>query len=198
MNLTLNQFELPIRISQDRPVTDEELMRLSAENEPMRFERDANGEVIVMTPTGTGGGRIESRVYLELGIWARQDGRGEALGSNTGFKLPDSSIRAADTAWMSSQRWNALDAEELKRFARACPEFVIEIRSESDRLAPLQAKMQMWIANGAEVAWLIDPIEKSVTIYRLGDEPAHLDHPTSVQGTGPIAGFELVMSRIWE
>ncbi len=198
MNLALNQFELPIRISQDRPVTDEELMRLSAENEPMRFERDANGEVIVMTPTGTGGGRIESRVYLELGIWARADGRGEAAGSNTGFKLPDSSVRAADAAWMSLSRWDALDAEELKRFARACPEFVIEVRSESDRLAPLQEKMKMWIANGAEVAWLIDPIEKAVTIYRPGGQPEHLTHPTSVQGTGPIAGFELVMSRIWD
>jgi Uma2 family endonuclease len=198
MNLTLNQFELPIRISQDRPVTDDELMRLSAENELMRFERDANGEIIVMSPTGTGGGRVESRVYLELGIWARQDGRGEAAGSTTGFKLPDSSVRAADAAWMSLQKWNSLDAEELKRFARACPEFVIEVRSESDRLAPLQAKMEMWIDNGVEVAWLIDPIEKAVTIYRLGDPPEHLAHPTSVQGTGPIAGFELVMSRIWD
>jgi Uma2 family endonuclease len=198
MNLALTQFELPIRISQDLPVTDEELMRLSAENEPMRFERDASGVIIVMSPTGTGGGRVESRVYLELGIWAREDGRGEAAGSTTGFKLIDSSVRAADAAWMSLPRWNALDAEELKRFARACPEFVIEVRSESDRLAPLQAKMQIWIDNGAEVAWLIDPIEKSVTIYRPGDEPEHFAHPTSVQGTGPIAGFELVMSRIWD
>jgi Uma2 family endonuclease len=198
MNLALDQFELPIRISQDRPVTDEELLRLSAENEPMRFERDANGELIVMSPTGTGGGRIESRVYLALGNWAVADGRGEAYGPTTGFKLPDNSVRAADAAWMSSLRWDALDAEELKRFARACPEFVIEIRSESDRLAPLQEKMQMWIDNGAEVAWLIDPIDKAVTIYRPGDEPEHLAHPTSVQGTGPIAGFELVMARIWD
>jgi Uma2 family endonuclease len=164
----------------------------------MRFERDANGELIVMSPTGTGGGRIESRVYLALGNWAVADGRGEAYGPTTGFKLPDNSVRAADAAWMSSLRWDALDAEELKRFARACPEFVIEIRSESDRLAPLQEKMQMWIDNGAEVAWLIDPIEKAVTIYRPGDEPEHLAHPTSVQGTGPIARFELVMARIWD
>jgi len=198
MNLALDQFEMPIRISQGRPVTDEELMRLSAENEPMRFERDANGELIVMSPTGTGGGRIESRVYLALGNWAVADGRGEAYGPTTGFKLPDNSVRAADAAWMSSRRWNALDVEELKRFARACPEFVIEIRSESDRLAQLQEKMQLWIDSGAEVAWLIDPIEKSVTIYRPGDEPEHLAQPTSVQGTGPIAGFELVMARIWE
>jgi Uma2 family endonuclease len=75
---------------------------------------------------------------------------------------------------------------------------VIEVRSETDRLRPLQEKMKMWIANGADVAWLIDPIEKSVTVYRPGDQPEHLAQPTSVQGTGPIASFELVMSRIWD
>jgi Uma2 family endonuclease len=198
MNFAFNEVELPIRISLDRPITDDELLRLSAENDSLRLERDANGELIVMSPTGTGSGRIETRVIVELGNWARADGRGEAFGSSTGFKLPDSSVRAADAAWMSSQRWNALDAEELKRFAKTCPEFVIEIRSESDRLASLQKKMQMWIANGADLAWLIEPIEKSVTIYRPGDEPEHLAHPTSVQGTGPIAGFELVMARIWD
>jgi Uma2 family endonuclease len=198
MNFAFNEVELPIRISLDRPITDDELLRLSAENDSLRLERDANGELIVMSPTGTGSGRIETRVIVELGNWARADGRGEAFGSSTGFKLPDSSVRAADAAWMSSQRWNALDAEELKRFAKTCPEFVIEIRSESDRLAYLQKKMQMWIANGADLAWLIEPIEKSVTIYRPGDEPEHLAHPTSVQGTGPIAGFELVMARIWD
>jgi Uma2 family endonuclease len=198
MNLALAEFGLPIRISRDRPVTDEELMRLSAESRPLRLERDANGELIVMSPTGTGGGRIETRVILELGDWARKDGRGEVFGSNTGVKLPDSSVRAADAAWVSSPRLNALSDAELKGYAAICPEFVIEVRSESDRLSDLQAKMDQWIVNGAEVAWLIDPIEKAVTIYRLGDRPEHLAHPTSVQGTGPIAGFELVMARIWD
>jgi Uma2 family endonuclease len=198
MNLVLNQFELPIRISQDRPVTDEELMRLSAENEPMRFERGANGELVVMSPTGSEGGGIETDVATEVTIWAREDGRGRGFGSNTGFKLPDSSVRAADAAWVSWQSWNAVSREERKGYAPICPEFVIEVRSESDRLSDLRAKMEQWITNGAQVAWLIDPEDKSVTIYRPGGQPEHLAHPTSVQGTDPIAGFELVMSRIWE
>jgi Uma2 family endonuclease len=137
-------------------------------------------------------------VYLELGNWALADGRGEALGPTTGFKLPDNSVRAADAAWMSSRRWNALDAEELKRFARTCPEFVIEVRSESDRLIPLQEKMGIWIANGAELGWLIDPSRKIVEIYRPREQPEIHENPTSVQGDGPIAGFELVMDRIWQ
>ena len=86
---------------------------------------------------------------------------------------------------------------DQKRFAPICPEFVIEVRSETDRLADLQAKMEMWTANGAEVAWLIDPLEKAVVIYRPGEQPEVLAQPTSVQGTGPIAGFELVLARIW-
>jgi Uma2 family endonuclease len=107
-------------------------------------------------------------------------------------------VRAADAAWVSLHRLNSVIAEERKGYWPVCPEFIIEIRSESDRLPELQAKMEEWIANGAEIAWLIDPIEKAVTIYRPGEEPEHFDHPTSVQGTGPIAGFELVMARIWE
>jgi Uma2 family endonuclease len=198
MNLAWAEFEPPIRISRDRPITDDELLRLSAENDSLRLERDANGELIVMTATGSEGGGIETDVATELNIWARSDGRGRAFGSNTGFKLPDSSVRAADAAWVSWQSWNAVSREARKKYAPICPEFVIEVRSESDRLSDLHAKMAQWIANGAEVAWLIDPIEKAVTIYRPGDEPELLAHPTSVQGTGPIAGFELVMARIWD
>jgi Uma2 family endonuclease len=197
MNLALNQFELPIRIRGGRPVTDEELMRLSAENEMLRLERDANGELIVMSPTGTEGSGYETDVTIELALWARTDGRGKAFGSSAGFKLPDTSVRAADAAWISWQKLNSISPEERKGFAPLCPEFVIEVRSESDRLSELQTKMKEWIRNGVEVAWLIDPKEQSVTIYRPGDEPEHLAHPTSVQGTGPIAGFELVLSRIW-
>lgn len=197
MNFAINSIELPIRLRTAMPMSDEEFMDFCAANEPARCERDANGEIIVMSPTGSDGGGTELEVGLELGIWARADGRGRVFGPSAGFKLPDTSVRAADAAWISLRRWNALSREEQKSYAPICPEFVIEIRSESDRLPPLQAKMEQWIANGAEVAWLIDPIEKAITIYRPGSEPELHTNPTSVQGTGPIAGFELVLSRIW-
>jgi Uma2 family endonuclease len=106
-------------------------------------------------------------------------------------------VRAADAAWVSLRRLNALSEIDLEGYASICPEFIIEIRSKSDSLAPLKAKMKQWIANGAEVAWLIDPIEKAITVYRPSAEPDHYANPTSVQGTGPIAGFELVLARIW-
>ena len=110
MNLSLTDLPLPIRLRTESPLTDEELLRFCADNDPLRVERDSNGELIVMSPTGTEGGFVESDVALELGIWARQDGRGRMLASNTGVRLSDSSIRAADAAWVSWDRLNSLTA----------------------------------------------------------------------------------------
>jgi len=197
MSLALAEIELPVRLRPQSPMTDAEFMSFCAANEPLRFELDANGEIIVMSPTGTDGGLVEGDVYLELGNWARADGRGRAYPASAGFKLPDTSVRAADAAWVSHRRRNALTPAQRKGYARICPEFVIEVRSETDRLPPLQEKMGIWIANGAELGWLIDPSRKVVEIYRAGQEPECLVDPSSAQGDGPVAGFELVMTRIW-
>jgi Uma2 family endonuclease len=198
MNLELGEVELPVRLRFERPVTDEELMRFCAVNEIWRVERDANGELIVMTPTGSEGSGFETEITVELGIWARRDGRGRAFNSNAGFRLADGSVRAADAHWLSLAKWNLLTPEQRKGYAPVCPEFVIEVRSESDRLKELEAKMEMWMGNGVEVGWLIDPQERTVAIYRVGEEAERLVDPSSVQGTGPVRGFELVMGRNWD
>jgi Uma2 family endonuclease len=197
MNLVLQAVDLPIRIRTERKLSDDELMAFCAANELTRVERDANGELIVMSPRGSEGSGIEGEVGGELFVWARLDGRGKYFPSTAGFTLPDTSVRAADAAWVSWPRWNALTAEQRKSYAPLCPEFVIEVRSESDRLRDLQAKMRTWIVNGAELAWLIDPNRRVVEVYRPG-ESAEMHHdPTSVQGTGCVRGFELIMARIW-
>ena len=197
MSLLLHEIELPMRIRIDGSMTDAEFERFCAANEPTRFERDANGEIIVMSPNLTEGGGIESDVFLELGIWAREDGRGRAYGSNTGFRLRDTSVRAADAMWVSWMRLNARTEEEKKMFSPLCPEFVIEVRSESDRLKPSREKLEMWIANGSELGWLIDPERKVVEVYRAGEAVEVFEDPSSVQGIGPVRGFELVMGRVW-
>jgi Uma2 family endonuclease len=197
MNFALSEIELPVRLRFERPMTDDELMRFCAENELVRVERERNGEILVMTPAGFGTGKMNSRIVRLLDEWAESDGRGVVTDSNAGYTLPDGSMRAPDAAWVANWRWQALSKEDQRRFAPICPDFVIELRSPSDRLPDLHAKMAQWITNGAQVGWLIDPEEKSVTIYRPGDQPEHLTHPTSVQGTGPIAGFELVLSKVW-
>jgi Uma2 family endonuclease len=198
MNLAFSEDAMPVRIIFEQPLSDEALMRFSAENEWLRVERDANGELIVMSPSGSEGSGWNAEITADLTIWARGDGRGRVFDSNGGFTLPDCSVRAADAAWVSFHRWNALTREQQQGYAPICPEFVIELKSPSDRLPELQAKMEMWIANGAEVAWLIDPQRKTVEIYRPGDSPEELHDPSSVQGTGPMGGFELVMTRVWQ
>ena len=172
-------------------------MRFCAVNDPLRIELDENGELIVMTPSGSEGGSLEGGVIAELYVWARQDGRGKAFGSSAGFRLADGSMRAPDAAWMSLRSWSALTPEQQESFAPICPEFVIEVRSRRDSLRELQTKMRMWTANGAELAWLIDPQRKVVEVYRPGEEPEVHEQPTSVHGSGPVAGFELVLERIW-
>jgi Uma2 family endonuclease len=198
MNLAFQDREMSLRIRFDQPLSDEALERFSLDNDPWRVERDANGDLIMMTPSNSDGGRVEGHVYAELAIWSRIDGRGEVFGPSAGFRLPDTSVRAADAAWMSLARWDALTPAQQQSFAPICPDFIIEVRSKSDRLQTLEAKMEMWIANGAQLAWLIDPERKAVAIYRPGQSPELLHEPTSVQGTGPIAGFELLTSRIWQ
>ena len=111
MSFALTEIELPIRLRRESPMTDVEFMRFCAANEPLRFERDANGEIIVMSPTWTEGAGRESDVGTELAIWARSDGRGRYYGPSAGFKLPDSSVRAADAHWVSGARWNALSGK---------------------------------------------------------------------------------------
>lgn len=198
MSLALNEIGPPIRFRPDTPMSDEEFMRFCAANESMRFEREANGEILVMSPGGFSTSVINLQIAGLLRQWAEADGRGVATGPDGGYILPDGSVRSPDAAWVSLQKVKLLSEEQKARFPPVCPDFVVELRSPSDKLPNLQSKMEQWISNGVEVAWLVDPKEKAVTIYRPGDQPEHLTHPTSVQGTGPIGGFELVMARIWD
>jgi Uma2 family endonuclease len=198
MNFNLAEMPLPLRFRPETPMSDEELMRFCAANEAVRVERDANGEILVMTPAGSKISRMNSRITRLLDEWAEADGRGIAFDSNGGFTLPDGSMRAADAAWVDRKKWDALSARDQERFAPLCPDFVIELRSPNDRLTELRTKMEHWIANGARLGWQIDPENKTVSVYRPGEEPEVLTHPTSVQGNGVVAGFELVMARVWD
>ncbi|WP_084079926.1 Uma2 family endonuclease [Edaphobacter aggregans] len=197
MNFTLSGMPVPLRFRPETPMSDEELMRFCAENDGVRVEREANGEILVMTPAGNRTGRMNAAIIAALGIWAERDGRGYVFDSNTGFTLPDGSMRSPDAAWVKATRWDALSGEEKERFSHISPEFIIELRSPSDHLDDLEAKMVQWIANGVQMAWLIDPERRVVVIYRPGDGPEVLHDPSSVQDSGVIAGFELVMARVW-
>ena len=197
MNLALPEFELPVYLHFGHPVTDEELTRFCAKNELLRVERDATGDLIVMSPTGSDTSSKNAYLNYQLTKWSEETSSGISFDSNGGFTLPDSSVRAADVAWISWQRWNALTERERQGFARICPQFVIELRSSSDRLADLQQKMRLWLANGCELAWLVDPSRKVVEIYRHGQEAEILEGGSVVDGDSPVEGFVLELGKIW-
>jgi Uma2 family endonuclease len=194
MNLTSVEFAMPLHVRAESPITDEQLLRFCSENELLRVERDANGELVIMSPTGTDGGGEELEIGTDLNVWARQDGRGKVLGPNAGVKLPDTSVRAADAAWVSWDRYRAAPGRGYKQVV---PEFVIELRSESDKLSDLHEKMEMWLANGVELAWLLDPQRKVVEIYRPGQKVEAQEGHSAVYGEGPVSGFVLELGRVW-
>ena len=178
-------------------MSDEELMRFSRENRTLRMEREANGEILVMTPAGFGTSKMNQRIGRFLDEWAEADGRGVVTDSNGGYNLPNGSMRAPDAGWVSLKKAGSLTQHQEEGYAPFPPDFVIELRSPSDRLPDVQAKMEEWIVNGVEVAWLIDPERRVVEVYRAGEAVEVFEDPTSVQGTGPVRGFELVMGRVW-
>jgi len=196
MDFRINSLPLPARLRPATPMSDAELMRFSERNASLRMEREPNGEILIMTPTGNNTGRMNLRVGRLLDEWAEADGRGVGFDSSTGFKLPSGAVRSPDVAWVANARWDRLSEAEQEGFGIA-PDFVIELRSPTDKLTDAQAKMAEWIENGVELGWLIDPKRRVVQVYRAGEAVEVWENPTSVMGTGCVSGFCLVMQRVW-
>jgi len=195
--IDLLDLELPIVLRPSAPVSDEELMRFSAHNHPYKIERNQQGDLTIMTPVNYRGGKQEGYVAAVLLLWAETDGRGSALPANVGFRLPDGSCLAPDAAWLTKEHEDSLTPEQQDSFPPICPDFLIEVRSKTDLRRTVEAKMQTWLDNGAQLAWLIDPIEGSLTIYRPDRAPETLDRPDSVKAGAPVDGFELRCTRLW-
>jgi len=180
-----------------KPITDEELLQLSERNPGYQFERSAKGELIV-TPTGSEGGRRETRLATQLDTWAQKDGRGVAFGSSTGFRLPDNSVYAPDASWVRRDRWIVLSAEEREGYAPLCPDAVFEVRSKSDTPQDLRAKMRVYLANGAKIGVLIDPYQQIIEIYRHDRAPETHAHPRTIGLDPELPAFVLDLALIFE
>ena len=197
MQIELMDLPMPLVLRPAEPLSDEELIAFSERNQPFRIERLKNGDLTLMTPLGGISGLNETRVVAQFTLWGLKEPRGRVFGPNVGFNLPDGSCLAPDAAWVSSERWNALTDDQKDSFLPFCPDFLIEVRSKSDRRRPLEEKMQLWMENGATLAWLIDPIDATVTIYRTGQQPETLTRPDSIKATEPVAGFTLHTAELW-
>jgi Uma2 family endonuclease len=132
-----------------------------------------------------------------LGSWAEADGTGVAFDSSTGFILPNGAERSPDAAWVSRSRWDRLTEKEQESFPPLCPDFVVELRSPTDNLKDLQAKMDEYMANGAQLGWLIDPFEKRVYVYQPGAAVAVVEDPESLSGEPLLRGFTLQLRQVW-
>ena len=178
-------------------MTDEQFFELCQNNRELRFERNANGELIIMPPTGGETGNRNGRLNQQLFNWTDADGTGIAFDSSTCFKLPNGADRSPDASWIKLEKWDALTDEEKQKFPPICPDFVIELLSPSDSLKTTQEKMQEYIDNGVGLGILINRKSRQVEIYRPGKEVEVLDSPAAVSGEDVLKGFVLNLGMIW-
>lgn len=172
-------------------ITDNEFFELCRNNADLRMEMTKEGDLIIMPPTGGETSGYNFDLVLDFGSWVRRDGTGKGFESNAMFVLPNGAKRMPDMSWIKLERWNQLTDTQKKSFPPICPDFVVELRSPSDSLQDLKDKMTEYIENGAQLGWLIDPIQKKVFVYRPGSEPEEFDNPASISGDPLLKGFTL-------
>jgi len=180
------------------PMTDEQFWLLCQRNRDLKFERTITGEIIIMAPTGTDAGSINLEVAGQLWAWSRQHRQlGRAFDSSTGFKLPNGADRSPDAAWVSREKLTALTLQQKRGFAPVCPDFVVELKSPSDDMGILRTKMEEYLANGAQLGWLLNPDAQQAEIYRPG-QAVESSAGTTLSGEAVLPGFVLDLRAVWE
>jgi Uma2 family endonuclease len=200
----MSALTLPLKVDiKHVDLTDEQFYQLCIHNPKLNIERSAKGILIVMAPVGGDSGSREADYITDLGIWNRQSGLGKVFSSSTLFKLPGGgdpcgiceAVRSPDAAWVERSRWEALTPEQRQKFPPIAPDFVIELRSRTDALEPLQEKMQEFVDSGVKLGWMFNPQDQQVEIYRQGQEKEIRPLPTQLSGEQILPGFELSVDR---
>ncbi len=199
MEISLNNASLIVKGNLSDDMSDKEFYDFCQQNELFKIERDENKQIIIMPPTNTNTGKTNGMLFLELGLWNRKMNRGVCFDSSTGFTLPDGSVRSPDASWLSSAKWHQLSTKEKNEFSRICPDFVIELKRKTDNLKNLIKKMSKWIENGCKLAWLINPEDKTVHIFREnGTENMIQGFDHILSGENVLPGFELNLKFLEE
>ena len=178
-------------------LNDDQFYQLCRDNPDVKFERNANGELIVMPPTGGETGKRNASIIADFVIWNRQTKLAEVFDSSTCFKLPNGPDRSPDVSWIQLERWNALKPGQREKFPPIAPDFVLELMSPSDSLSETQAKMLEYVNAGVKLGWLIDRKTHGVEIYRQGQAKEVLEFPTSLSGEDILRGFVLDLLFVW-
>ncbi|ELS04485.1 hypothetical protein Xen7305DRAFT_00042190 [Xenococcus sp. PCC 7305] len=178
-------------------LNDEQFYQLCINNRDLCFERNANGDLLIMSPTGGETGNRNIEIAYQLQAWSRHNKSGLAFDSSTGFKLPNGANRSPDASWILLEKWDALTSEQQQKLIPLCPDFVIELLSPSDKLTVTQTKMREYRENGTRLGWLINRCAQQVEIYRPGKNVATLDSPQNLSGENVLPGFSLNLEPIW-
>lgn len=197
MPFTIDDAFLPATLTAP-PMTDQQFADFCAEHPDLFFETTAEGEILVMPPTFSLTSARNGEIATQLTRWAAEDGRGVVCESSGGFVLPNGARRSPDASWIAKEEIRKLNEESLRGYWHLCPAFVIELRSQSDRLPILRAKMLEYMANGTQLGWMIDPETRTVAVYQPDREPESLAEADSITGEGPVAGFVLDLRRVWD
>jgi Uma2 family endonuclease len=199
MQIVLPEESLSAKLTLDPDtlMNDDEYFAFCMANANLRIERTARGEIVIVPPAGFESDHQNVDVVAQLDRWARRDGRGLTSGSSVEFILPTRAAMSPDASWVSKARLATLPKDQLTKFPRIAPEFVVEVMSPSDRLKAAKAKMDNWMAGGVELAWLIHAKKRTVYIYRAGQPPEERKGVARLAGEGPVAGFELDLTDIW-
>jgi Uma2 family endonuclease len=187
-----------LNFSQVCHLTDEQFYQLCRKNPDIKLERNAQGEIIIMPPTGGETGKRNAKLISRFVIWNEQTKLGEVFDSSTCFKLPNGADRSPDVSWIKQERWDALTPEEKEKFPPLAPDFVLELMSPSDRLSETQEKMQEYIKQGVKLGWLINRKDRQGEIYRPRRDVEVLDSPTTLSGEDVLPGFVLDLQSIWD
>ncbi len=180
-----------------KQISDRDLEQLCRENPDMRFEIDAQGKLIIMSPTGSLTGERNSSLLAQVWYWNNQNKLGKVFDSSTGFKLSNGATRSPDVSWISINRWNSLSDKQKRGFAPIDPDFVIELMSPTDELAKTQQKMSEYLSCGVKLGWLINPDAKEVEIYRLGEDKEILKNPSNLSGEEILPGLTVDLTDIY-
>ncbi|HEU4508233.1 MAG TPA: Uma2 family endonuclease [Pyrinomonadaceae bacterium] len=178
-------------------LTPEQFEELCAEYSDLRLELTSTGELIIMPGTGFETGVRNADLTSQLSVWTKKDGTGVCCDSGVIFVLPNGACRSPDASWVRREKFEHLTTEERERFGRFSPDFVVELRSQSDRLTELRNKMLEWIENGVSLGWLIDPYKRKVYVYRPNEELIILDNPETISGDPLLPGFTLNLTELW-
>ncbi len=197
----INEYGISRFVLQFNPffkMTDEQFFEFCQVNRDVRIERTAQGEIIIMPPTGWNTGDKNSEINLQLRLWTKKDGRGKCVDSSSGYKMPNGAVMSPDASWILKERLEKIAPNKRRKFLPLAPDFVIELRSESDLLSKLKAKMEEYIENGVSLGWLINPNEREVYVYRPDQKIEVLENPSEVSGEPFLRGFMLDLKEIWD